>query len=240
MITAVSFDVWNTLLRIDIVFRRLAKAIAVLKNLDPIEVEKLIHKVYRRARELRLYITESHEVTSFPARSRVLLASELSIDVDELASLIDITFNAVDINLILYEDVKPTLELLNSINLKMGIIGNTVFWESIYTRELLEKLELNTYFRTQVYSDEFGVFKPDKRIFLEFCRRLNAKPWNTLHVGDGIVEDVGGALSSGMKVMLIDRTGITKKMAIPTMGIFITQSLSDILEAIQILDKQFT
>jgi putative hydrolase of the HAD superfamily len=238
MITAISFDVWNTLLRIDVVFKKLANAIAILKDMTPTEVEATIRRVYRKAKELRLYITDSYEVTAFPARSRALLANEIGIDVDELQSMIDMTFDNIDLNNILYEDVKQTLEFLNSINFKMGIIGNTVFWESIYTRELLERLGLNTYFKTQIYSDEIGIFKPDKRIFLEFCRRLNVKPFDVLHIGDNVVEDVGGAISSGMKAMLIDRLGIAKKQAIPVIGVFIAQNLLDVLEAIQILDKE--
>lgn len=235
MISAISFDIWNTLLDIDVVFRRLAKAISIAKGLDPVEIEKLIQKVYKKTKELRLYITNSSEVRSFPMRSRNLLANALGIDVHELGLLIEATLNSIEANSIVYEDVKPTLELLRSLNLKMGIIGNTVFWESIYTRELLERLELRNYFRTQIYSDEIGVFKPGKEIFLEFCRRLNVKPQEVIHVGDSVVEDVGGAISSNMKVVLIDRLGLTKKISIPTIGLYVAQSLSDILEAIQIL-----
>ncbi|MEM4788910.1 MAG: HAD family hydrolase [Ignisphaera sp.] len=235
MISAISFDVWNTLLNIDVLFRRLAKSISIMKGLDPVEVEAKINETYRKARELRLYVFDSDEVRVFPIRSRHLLAKVLNMDFEELVKAIDTTFSYIDIDSILFKDVKPTLDVLSSLNIKLGIIGNTVFWESIYTRELIDRLGLREYFSVQLYSDEVGIFKPDKRIFLEYCRRLNVKPQEVLHVGDSIIEDVGGALSSSMKVLMINRTSSTKKIIIPEINLMITYSLYDIVEAIQVL-----
>lgn len=235
MISAVSFDVWNTLLNIDVLFRKLAKSISMMKGLDPAEVEVKIYETYRKARELRLFIFDSDEVRVFPIRSRHLLAKVLNIGFEELIKAIDATFSSLDTDSILFKDVKPALDTLSSLDLKLGIIGNTVFWESVYTRELLDRLGLREYFNVQLYSDEVGIFKPDKRIFLEYCRRLNVKPQEVLHVGDSVIEDVGGALSSGMKVLMINRASSTKKVILPEINLMITCSLSDIVEALQVL-----
>lgn len=236
MIIAISFDVWNTLLKIDVMFRRLAKTLSITKGLDPVEVERRIYETYRKAKELRLYINDSNEVRSYPGRTRQFLAKALGIEIDEIVNAIETTFSLVDKDTILYSDVVSTLDALNDLDIKMGVIGNTVFWESIYTRELLEGLNLRGYFKVQLYSDEVGVFKPDRRIFLEFCRRINAKPHEVIHVGDSVIEDIGGAISTGMKALLIDRN--SKKTVIPLIGIMISPNLSDVIEAIQIFSQQ--
>ncbi|MEM1526890.1 MAG: HAD family hydrolase [Ignisphaera sp.] len=236
MILAVSFDVWNTLLNTDVLFRRLAKLVSVMRGLDPVEVEAIIYETYKKVRELRLFIVNSDEVRVFPMRSRHLLAKMLNIDFEELVKAIDAIFASLDIDSILFKDVKPTLDVLSSLNLKLGVIGNTAFWESIYTRELLDRSGIKEYLNVQLYSDEVGIFKPDKRIFLEFCKRLNVKPQEVLHIGDSVIEDVGGSLSSGMKVMMINRAGNARKVIVPEVGLMITHSLSDAIEAIQVLD----
>jgi len=235
MLSAVTFDVWNTLLKIDAVFSKLATTISVMKGLDPVDAKTTIYEVYKKTRELRLYIVDSDEVRSFPARSRQFLARTLGADVDDIKNAIEITFSSVDPSSLLYDDVKPALEVLGSMGISMGIIGNTVFWESIFTREILEKTGLRSYFRFQIYSDEIGFFKPDRRIFLEFCRRANVKPQQVVHVGDSVIEDIGGALSSGMKAMLIDRS--SKKLIVSSVNLIITPTLLDLVEALQIFSS---
>lgn len=233
MITAISFDVWNTLLKIDIVYHRLAKSIALIRGLNPFDIERTIYDVYKRVKEIKIYVYDDIDIRNFVTRSRAMLAKALNIDQEELSKLIDVTFSSMEIKDLVFDDVIPTLDMLESIGIKMGVIGNTVFWESIYVRELLEKLDLKKYFKIQLYSDELGIFKPDRRIFLEFCKRFNVKPSEAIHVGDNIVEDIGGALSTGMKAILIDRT--SKKVSLQLLGIMIISKLEDIVEAIQML-----
>lgn len=235
MIAAVSFDVWNTLLKIDTVYHELSKNISVMKGLELNYVERKIYEVYRKVREMRLYVNDSNEVRSFVSISRNILARSLGIDYDDVIKAVNETFSTIDASGLLFEDVVPTLDLLDMRGISMGIVGNTVFWESIYTRELLENLNLKNYFKIQLYSDEVGIFKPDKRIFLEFCKRLGVKPIEVIHVGDNVIEDVGGAISVGMNVVLINRS--YKKMVLPTLGIMIATKLDDVIEAIQIFSQ---
>lgn len=56
-------------------------------------------------------------------------------------------------------------------------------------------------------SDELGVAKPDPRIFLYACRKKNARPEQTLFVGDSYDIDVVGARAAGMPVVWLNRRG---------------------------------
>jgi len=58
------------------------------------------------------------------------------------------------------------------------------------------------FFNTRVYSCQFGLRKPNKRIFLEAARQVGAEPANTIYVGDRINKDVKGALRAGMRPVL--------------------------------------
>lgn len=53
-------------------------------------------------------------------------------------------------------------------------------------------------FRGTVSAREFGVGKPDARIFAEAVRRLGVAPQQVLHVGDDWRLDVEGALAAGL------------------------------------------
>lgn len=242
MLIAVSFDVWNTLFDIRIVYEKLAKIIAESVNQNVLDIEKKIYDAYTRLRKIRLYRNDVNPRV-FINLARSFLSRVLRIDYDNLVEAIDLVFSLITEtsysragNGILYSDVLPTLRSLKSIGIATGIIGNNVFWESVYTRRVIKALELNEYFNTQIYSDEIGVFKPDKRIFLEFCRRISVETSKTIHVGDSIAEDIGGALAVGMKAVHIDRSRKEKNMVIKELGLFVVNNLESVIEAIQVLE----
>jgi putative hydrolase of the HAD superfamily len=61
------------------------------------------------------------------------------------------------------------------------------------------------WFRGGLSAREFGVGKPDPRIFHEACRRLGCAPGEVLHVGDDLALDVLGARSAGLQTYWLRR-----------------------------------
>jgi 2-haloalkanoic acid dehalogenase type II len=61
------------------------------------------------------------------------------------------------------------------------------------------------WFRGGLSAREFGVGKPDPRIFHEACRRLGCAPDEVLHVGDDLALDVLGARSAGLHAYWLRR-----------------------------------
>jgi putative hydrolase of the HAD superfamily len=100
-----------------------------------------------------------------------------------------------------YEDVLPTLQLLKSRGLKLGIVSN---WDD-RLRPLLRHLNLDVYFETVVVSCEIGACKPAPELFAAACAALGCAPENTLHVGDSLEMDLRGAQSAGLQARQVRR-----------------------------------
>lgn len=61
------------------------------------------------------------------------------------------------------------------------------------------------WFRGAISAREFGIGKPDARIFHEACRRLDCRPAEVLHVGDDLALDALAARAAGMQAMWLRR-----------------------------------
>ena len=69
----------------------------------------------------------------------------------------------------------------------------------------LARVGLAPWFRGSLSAREFGIGKPDARIFAEACRRLGFAPDEVLHVGDDLELDVRGARDAGLQVVWVCR-----------------------------------
>ncbi|WP_343589342.1 HAD-IA family hydrolase [Paracidovorax wautersii] len=69
----------------------------------------------------------------------------------------------------------------------------------------LEVIGLDHYFRGSLKAREFGIAKPDARIFHAAAQWLEVEPAAVLHVGDDALLDAHGALQAGMQAVWINR-----------------------------------
>ena len=100
-----------------------------------------------------------------------------------------------------YPEVPGVLAGLRGAGLRLGVVSN---WDPRLP-DLLERLGLSGFFEVVVCSSDVGVEKPDRRIFLSAATRLRVPPGAALHIGDGRLEDVEGALGAGMRALHLDR-----------------------------------
>jgi putative hydrolase of the HAD superfamily len=105
-----------------------------------------------------------------------------------------------------FDDVRPALESLNALGLKLGIISN---WDQ-RLRPLLRVLNLDHYLDTIVISCEAGTCKPSTAIFEQAATALALPARSLLHVGDSPTLDVSGAIAAGFQSLLLAR-GQTSK-----------------------------
>lgn len=82
---------------------------------------------------------------------------------------------------------------------KLAVVCNG---ESINARNILKATGLERFFDFIAVSEEVGVEKPDKRIFLTALDILETKPENAVMVGNRVSADILGAKSLGMKAIL--------------------------------------
>lgn len=69
----------------------------------------------------------------------------------------------------------------------------------------IARIGLTPYFRAAISAQEFGVGKPDPRIFHAAAGAVDVQPHNVLHVGDDAALDVLGALNAGMQTAWVNR-----------------------------------
>lgn len=104
---------------------------------------------------------------------------------------------------LIYDDVIPTLQNLESLGLKLAVISN---WDDRLV-PLLEKLGLATYFDHIIVSAVHGTHKPDPQIFHHAADLLEVPIDRILHLGDSQREDVEGATAAGAAARRIRRSG---------------------------------
>jgi putative hydrolase of the HAD superfamily len=101
----------------------------------------------------------------------------------------------------LFEDVRPAFDTLAGLGFRLGVISN---WDE-RLRQLLGRLELDSYFEVIVVSCEVGSAKPARAIFEHAAHSLHLPPAAIMHVGDSLVMDVQGARAAGFQALQIHR-----------------------------------
>ena len=103
-----------------------------------------------------------------------------------------------------YEDVKPTLRILDKMGLKLGVLSQNRMTGS-QLKEDLETRLIAGYFSAVLTSEDIGYDKPDPRFFeigSDMMRLKNSELW---YVGNRYHEDVVGARNAGITPVLVER-----------------------------------
>lgn len=100
----------------------------------------------------------------------------------------------------LYPEVIEVLNTLQKRNVPLAIVSN---WDSRLLK-LCELFRLTPFFEFILASAVFGSSKPNAEIFHEATNRLGIKPEEAVHIGDSLVDDVGGAKKAGVNAIFLD------------------------------------
>lgn len=95
-----------------------------------------------------------------------------------------------------YDDVLPALDAL-AVRFPLVSLSNG--------NADLARVGMARYFRGAVSAREFGVAKPDPRIFHAAAQLAGVRPEEVLHVGDDVLLDVIGAQGAGMQAAWVNR-----------------------------------
>lgn len=101
----------------------------------------------------------------------------------------------------MYDDVPGALRALQRQGVRLGLISNS--HRSLETFQV--HFDLDGLVAAAVSSAEFGVMKPDPRIFQEALGRMGVTADRAVMVGDSLAHDVHGARQVGMRGVLLDR-----------------------------------
>ena len=96
----------------------------------------------------------------------------------------------------LYDDARSALEFLSARFPLVSVSNGNAD---------LERVGLAPFFRAAISAREFGVGKPDPRIFHAAAGAVDVMPESVLHVGDDATLDALGALNAGMQTAWLNR-----------------------------------
>ncbi len=96
----------------------------------------------------------------------------------------------------LFDDARPALEFLSSRFPLVSISNGNAD---------LQRVGIAAYFRASISAREFGVGKPDPRIFHAAAGAVDLTTEDVLHVGDDATLDALGALNAGMQAAWVNR-----------------------------------
>jgi putative hydrolase of the HAD superfamily len=103
--------------------------------------------------------------------------------------------------IILYPEMKSFLNRLRK-NYKLSVISNTHYPSLVHRN--LEAMGVSDYFDLVMTSVEYGIPKPDSRIFHETLNRLHVSAHEIVHIGDSHNDDYMGAVTAGIRCILLD------------------------------------
>jgi len=98
---------------------------------------------------------------------------------------------------VMFEDAKPALEFLVA-RYPLVTISNG--------NADVERVGLGAYFRAAITAREFGVGKPDPRIFHAAAGAVDFTTDQVLHIGDDETLDALGAMNAGMQAVWVNRS----------------------------------
>lgn len=102
-------------------------------------------------------------------------------------------------------DVVPAVSALRALGLRLVVVSNA----NGRLKHLFGRLDLARWFDALLDSHEWGVEKPDPRLFRLAAEQAGADPSRTVHVGDLYHVDVTGARRAGLReAVLFDVAGL--------------------------------
>lgn len=200
-----SFDIWNTLLDLGKLYSLIAEELSGILVKNKEEIERGLLRAYQRALELRLEKAFKSPILD----SAKVFAEELNITEESLFRGLVRAVMRPEVGSMAFRDVKDALIKLKEQNIKMGLLGNIMFWPGMVTRFILERNGLLEFFDATIFSDEAGVQKPDKAAFELLAEKLGCRVNEIVHIGDSLENDFAGALMSGATAILIKRDAPT-------------------------------
>ncbi|ABM80455.1 HAD family hydrolase [Hyperthermus butylicus] len=229
-IRLVSFDVWNTLLRFEAIAGFIVEGLSEATGKPLSAVRTAFERARAEAKRARLRGEGGNPLLE----SQEMLAVALDAPLDRVRRGIAIgLLRAIEhVEEIVYPEALQALETAARIAGKVAVLGNVLFWPGSYTRLLLEKARLEHFIDFQLYADEIGLYKPDRRAFLQLCKEADVDPGEAVHVGDELTEDVAGALSAGMMAVWVNRS-LREPVYMPEARLAAIPSLTLLGEALQ-------
>lgn len=209
-ITAISFDVDQTLIDTDRVIMRSMESVRdeLIRRVPGQRTQSLtVEEMWSiRDREEKGYSGNVRDFDEIRRRSFLRMldlvgytGSDLSMRLNEV--YLEHRYNDISP----YDDVVPMLDALAP-RFKLGLLSNGNNYPKYFG--------LADSFDFAVYAQDIGIEKPDPRTFHIAARRAGCGLDQLLHVGDSLETDVEGAQAVGVRAVWLNRDGIPNESGI--------------------------
>lgn len=224
-IKAISFDGDGTLWDFEKVMRHsLHHVLEELERIDPeaahlLDIDKMIEVRERVAGELKGRVTNLEEIRLQSFRETL---KDIGRPNDTLASHLNQVYlkhRFEDIEL--FSDVLPTLKALRP-EYTLGLLSNGNSYP--------ERCGLEGIFQFVVFSQNYGVAKPNPKLFQIAVEKARCSKQQFLHVGDSLKNDVIGAMNAGIKCVWLNRQRMKHNS-----GIAVEHQVSSLIDLQEIL-----
>jgi putative hydrolase of the HAD superfamily len=202
LLKLVSFDVWNTLLSIDVFYKGISEELSTITGKGQFVLENRLHEGYRKLKAIRR--TGGFEETKIVPVTLKAISKILKVDSEIVRVATKRTVMNISPKEYVIDGAKEAVEFAKNQSLEVAIVGNVLFWPGSYNRILLEKAGFSKLIELQFYADEIGFSKPKPEIFDKVLSEFCVKAEEVLHVGDSVFEDFAGSILSHMHAVLID------------------------------------
>jgi FMN hydrolase / 5-amino-6-(5-phospho-D-ribitylamino)uracil phosphatase len=200
IVKAITLDLDDTLWPVWPAIQRAEKALENwLSEQAPMTAALFANQVARDDIRSHVLHTRPELKTNLSAvrREAIRLALSRSNENPALAeAAFDVFFDARN-RVTLYDDALLALEFLAS-RLPVVALSNG--------NADIHRIGLGKYFRASISAQDFGVGKPDARIFHAAAGAVDVIAENVLHIGDDARLDVLGALNAGMQTVWLNRS----------------------------------
>jgi FMN phosphatase YigB (HAD superfamily) len=200
MVSAVTFDFWNTLMWEEPGSLREKRLEAWRETLGPVDREALERAHDAAHQEYVDSWVAGRQFRVEEAVEHILAGLNGALGEDAAAALVE-GFSEGGRRAAIHpcDGVAHCLEILRHADVKIGIVCDIGLTPSPVVRELLERDGLLGYFDGMSFSDEVGHYKPHPAIFEHALAGLGGIAADrAAHVGDRVRTDVDGAASMGM------------------------------------------
>jgi REG-2-like HAD superfamily hydrolase len=206
----VSFDCAQTLLEVDWSIKRyVADVCAIAKLQIPLEGPSLYEQMYhdRLASYVQVNMSRDHQrAEDWWIQLGGDWLQAMGLDANHAPGLQKISneigFGPKSVLFRAYDDVEPVISRLKTQGMKLAVLSN---WD-YSLHKALRGFGLYDCFDLVVASLEYGVEKPDPRLFQVVTDHFAVEPNDVLHIGDHLEDDFEGAKRFGMRAALIDRS----------------------------------
>ncbi len=215
-ITAVTFDLWQTLLldrpemgRI----RTQARLQGTQEALAPVgegygidHIERAYQEGVRRCQRIR----EAHRDVSFDEQVRIFVNCIGDGLAERIPSTVFREIAACYADSFFEYPARPhpqgveVLQAVRDMGLRMGMVSNTGMTPGVSFRRFLAEHGMLEFFGALTFSDEVGFAKPACAMFSLTLDQLGASPAQAVHVGDSIFLDVAAAKACGLRTVWIE------------------------------------